>query len=128
MLKHNLFVVARNLAANRLIDGPVVFCEPYFMNQRETVERLLAGDYDGVQTFNKKEFPSIFQEYAGALVDGILEVYGPPRDPRLELVAETHADASAPDTGHTDAPPKDKPASTDKPKDKPEPAGPGSPG
>ncbi len=30
----NPYVFARNLAANRLVNGPVVFLEPYYMNNR----------------------------------------------------------------------------------------------
>jgi N-acetylmuramoyl-L-alanine amidase len=79
VLRHNYFIVARNLAANRMINGPVVFCEPYFMNDRITFRRLLAGDYEGAREFpDKKLYPSIFREYVNALVDGLVAVYGPP--------------------------------------------------
>ena len=55
-------VVARNLAANREYDGPVVCTEPYFMNNRVVYQRLLAGDYSGQRTFSGKAYTSIFRE------------------------------------------------------------------
>jgi len=70
-------VVARNLAANRLYDGPVVFSEPYLMNQRHTYQRLLAGDYDGEKEFSGKEFRSIYREYAEGITNGLIAAYAP---------------------------------------------------
>ncbi|MEM1057746.1 MAG: hypothetical protein AAGK14_00740 [Verrucomicrobiota bacterium] len=95
-------VVARNLAANRLYDGPVVFSEPYLMNQRHTYQRLLAGDYEGLKKFSGQEFPSIYQEYADGITNGLLDVYAPrsyrrPESKPLESVEpekETEATAS----------------------------------
>lgn len=70
-------VVARNLVANRLYDGPVVFSEPYLMNQKYTYQRLLAGDYEGEKEFSGKKFRSIYQEYANGITNGLLDVYAP---------------------------------------------------
>ena len=42
VIPNNPYVVARNLAANREYDGPVVCTEPYFMNNRVVYQRLLA--------------------------------------------------------------------------------------
>jgi len=72
----NSYVVARNLAANREYDGPVVCTEPYFMNNRVTYQRLLAGDYDGLRTFNGKPYTSIFREYADCVAQGLVKSYG----------------------------------------------------
>ncbi len=69
------YVVARNLAANREYDGPVVTTEPYFMNNKYVVRRLLAGDYEGTRPILDKSFPSIFREYAQAVTEGILNAY-----------------------------------------------------
>lgn len=74
----NLYVVARNLAANRNYSGPVVCTEPYFMNQVVTYRRLLAGDYEGTRLFDGKPYTSIFRDYAEALTAGLLRAYGPP--------------------------------------------------
>ncbi len=78
VLPGNLYVVARNLAANREYDGPVVCTEPYFMNNRITYQRLLAGDYDGQRTFNGKPYASIFREYAGCVAQGLVKAYAKP--------------------------------------------------
>ena len=74
----NLYVVARNLAANREYDGPVVCTEPYFMNNKITYQRLLAGDYDGQRTFNGMPYVSIFREYAGCVAAGLVKAYAKP--------------------------------------------------
>ena len=71
----NAFVVARNLAFNREHDGPVVVTEPYFMNERVTLLRLLAGDYKGVRLIAGKERESIFREYADCVAAGIVDAY-----------------------------------------------------
>jgi N-acetylmuramoyl-L-alanine amidase len=78
VLANNPYVVARNLAANREYDGPVVCTEPYFMNNRVAYQRFLAGDYDGVRTFNGKPFGSIFREYADCVTQGLVRAYAHP--------------------------------------------------
>ena len=72
----NPYVVARNLLLSREHDGPVVVTEPYFMNQPETLQRLLAGDYDGTRLIAGKQRISIFREYAEAVASGLVDVYG----------------------------------------------------
>lgn len=69
------YVVARNLAANREIDGPVVTTEPFFMNNHTVASRLVAGDYDGTRVFDGKPYPSIFRQYAQCVLEGLLECY-----------------------------------------------------
>jgi hypothetical protein len=78
VIPNNPYVVARNLAANREYDGPVVCTEPYFMNNRVVYQRLLAGDYDGVRKFNGKDYGSIFREYADCVAKGLLKAYASP--------------------------------------------------
>jgi hypothetical protein len=75
----NAFVVARNLAFNREHDGPVVVTEPYFMNERVTLLRLLAGDYKGVRLVAGKGRESIFREYADCIAAGLVDAYAEPR-------------------------------------------------
>ncbi|PWU05932.1 MAG: hypothetical protein C5B47_08275 [Verrucomicrobia bacterium] len=72
----NPYVVARNLALNREHDGPVVVIEPYFMNERVTLQRLVTGDYEGVRFISGELRPSIYREYADAVVLGLLDAYG----------------------------------------------------
>jgi hypothetical protein len=79
VVEGNRYVVARNLAANREYDGPVVVTEPYFMNHLLTNQRLYAGDFDGVRTFGKTQAGSIFREYAESVIDGLLDYYGDPK-------------------------------------------------
>jgi N-acetylmuramoyl-L-alanine amidase len=69
------FLWARNLLANRLYDCPVIFMEPYVMNSTLDYARIQAGDYEGLQEFGGKMLPSIFQEYTGALVEGLTRHY-----------------------------------------------------
>ncbi len=75
VLPHNDYVVARNLAFNREHDGPVVVTEPYFMNQPETLARLLAGDFAGERLLAGKMRVSIYREYADSVAAGLIEAY-----------------------------------------------------
>jgi N-acetylmuramoyl-L-alanine amidase len=75
VLPNDPYVVARNLAANREYDGPVVCTEPYFMNNRVVYQRLLAGDYDGTRNFSGKPYTSIFREYADCVAQGLVKAY-----------------------------------------------------
>jgi N-acetylmuramoyl-L-alanine amidase len=61
----------RNLAANRLYDGPVVYLEPYYMNNRIVYERIQLGDYDGEKPVHGRPVKSIFREYADAVMEGL---------------------------------------------------------
>lgn len=69
------FVWARNLLANRLYQGPVVFSEIYVMNNRTVFQRFQMGDYQGKQMINGSERPNIYEEYADALASGLREYF-----------------------------------------------------
>ena len=69
------YVYARNLLATRLYQCPTVYLEPYVMNSREVFARVQAGDYEGTRNIDGKEQPSIFREYADAVVEGLLDYY-----------------------------------------------------
>ena len=71
----NAFVVARNLAFNREHDGPIVVTEPYFMNEPVTLQRLLAGDYEGTRLVAGSPRGSIFREYASTVAAGLADAY-----------------------------------------------------
>jgi len=71
----NPYVWARNLLANRLYRCPVVFLEPYVMNNREVWERVQAGDYDGERVVADTLRPSIFREYAETVAEGVAQYY-----------------------------------------------------
>ncbi len=69
-------VYARNLIANRLYHGPVIYCEGPYMNARDAYPRIIAGDYLGVRTINGESVPSIYREYAASVERGILKYFG----------------------------------------------------
>jgi hypothetical protein len=56
----NPYLLLRNLGANRQIHGPVIYLEPYFMNNRIVWQRLQCGD------------DSIFREYADAVAEAVV--------------------------------------------------------
>jgi len=67
----NPYVFTRNLAANRLVNGPVVFLEPYYQNNRLVYQRIQLGDYEGLRDVNGTPMKSIFREYADAVAEGL---------------------------------------------------------
>jgi hypothetical protein len=73
----NRYVFARNLAANRLVNGPVVYLEPYYQNNRIVYQRLQLGDYDGTREIDGQSYRSIFREYADAVADGLSKLISP---------------------------------------------------
>jgi hypothetical protein len=77
----NPYVFARNLAANRLYNGPVVFLEPYYMNNRVVYQRIQLGDYDGTRDVNGTPMKSIFREYADSVADGLGKLIAPRSKP-----------------------------------------------
>src|SRR5687768_1266472 len=57
------YLWARNLLANRLYRCPVVFLEPYVMNNQEVWERVQAGDYEGSRLVAGSLRRSLYREY-----------------------------------------------------------------
>lgn len=74
-LKVGSFVWARNLAANRLFECPVVFIEPYVMNSKPVFDRIQAGDYEGRKAVDGRMQKSIYREYADGIVAGLVAYY-----------------------------------------------------
>jgi N-acetylmuramoyl-L-alanine amidase len=70
------YIWARNLLANRLFECPVVYLEPYVMNNREVHDRVQLGDYSGRRNINGTPRESIYREYVRGVVDGIVAYYG----------------------------------------------------
>lgn len=70
-LPENPYVWARNLMANRLYQCPVVFTEPYVMNNRDVFDRIAAGDYPGEKFIAGALRKSIYREYADAVAVGL---------------------------------------------------------
>ena len=69
------YVYARNLLANRVYRCPVIYCEPYVMNNQEVFDRIQAGDYDGTRDINGTQRKSIYREYADSVADGLADYY-----------------------------------------------------
>ncbi|MFH1066558.1 MAG: hypothetical protein V1746_01455, partial [bacterium] len=69
------YVWARNLLANRLYDGPTVFVEGPYMNDKGIYPRLIAGDYEGEKMIKEKKYRSIFREYAEVVAGGVINYY-----------------------------------------------------
>lgn len=69
------FVWSRNLLATRIYQCPVVYFEPYVMNEEITFQRLQAGEYPGIRTFGGKDYPNLYEEYASAVADGVASYY-----------------------------------------------------
>ena len=69
-------VYARDLLANRIYHGPVIYCEGPYMNARDAYYRIIAGDYLGLRTIQGQSVPSIYRDYASAVEKGVLEYFG----------------------------------------------------
>lgn len=69
------YIWGRNLLANRLFECPVVYLEPYVMNNAEVFARIQAGDYAGNRTVAGKLRPSIYREYADSVIEGLVNYY-----------------------------------------------------
>lgn len=69
----------RNLLANNLYPGPVLYVEPYAMNNIITARRMAMGDYEGTKTFDGKSYPSIYREYSDALAEALKIYYNQTR-------------------------------------------------
>jgi len=98
VIKGDDYVVARNLAFNRNHDGPVVITEPYFMNQTDTLVRLLAGDFTGEKTIAGKQRTSIYREYVECVVEGLLDAYARTPAPARRLPPQRPSQPQA--SGH----------------------------
>ncbi len=69
-------VYARDLLANRIYHGPVIYCEGPYMNARDAYYRIIAGDYLGMRTIQGQSVPSIYRDYATAVEKGVLQYFG----------------------------------------------------
>jgi N-acetylmuramoyl-L-alanine amidase len=69
-------VYARNLLANRIYHGPVIYCEGPYMNARDAYYRIIAGDYLGTRVIQGQRVESIYRQYAEAVEKGVLKYFG----------------------------------------------------
>ena len=70
------YVWARNLLANRLFECPVIYLEPYVMNNKEVHDRVQLGDYPGRRNINGIPRESLYREYVRGVVEGLVAYYG----------------------------------------------------
>ena len=75
----NPAVYARNLLANRIYQCPVLYYEPYVMNQEETYRRLLVGHYIGRTLLQDHLISSPMEDYARGVVRGLVAYYAETR-------------------------------------------------
>ena len=68
-------VYARDLLANRIYHGPVIYCEGPYMNARDAYYRIIAGDYLGLRAIQGQSVPSIYRDYAAAVERGVLKYF-----------------------------------------------------
>jgi len=72
---NNPYLWARNLLANRLYVGPVVFLEAYCTNSREAYQRIQMGDFEGFRDIDGRKVQSLYAEYVTGVVEGIVDYY-----------------------------------------------------
>lgn len=75
MVGDNPYVWSRNLLATRIFECPVVFFEPYVMNNEVVHDRVQAGEYRGIRKVAGEWRIDIFQEYALSVAAGVAEHY-----------------------------------------------------
>lgn len=71
----NPYIWTRNLLANRLYLCPVIFLEPYVMNNKDVHARVQAGDYKGIRKIGKTYRLSIYREYADSVTAGLVNYF-----------------------------------------------------
>jgi len=69
------YVFSRNLLANRLYQCPVLFFEPFVMNNSEVYQRLAAGDFIGRTLIDDSLKKSIYREYTRGIIEGLVSYY-----------------------------------------------------
>jgi len=69
------YLWARNLLANRIYNGPVIFLEAYAANSEEAYARIQAGAYPGLREWNGIMRPNIFVEYSQGVVEGLRQYF-----------------------------------------------------
>lgn len=71
----NPYIWSRNLLANRLYLCPVIFLEPYVMNNQQVHARVQAGDYRGLRKVGGEYRLSIYREYADSVTAGLVNYF-----------------------------------------------------
>lgn len=71
----NRYIYARNLLANRIYHCPVIFLEPYVMNNKLFYSRVAEGNYPGKRNLDGKYRKSLIREYADGVINGLKSYY-----------------------------------------------------
>ena len=71
----NPYVFSRNLLANRLYRCPVIYFEPFVMNNKIVAKRLMKGYFTGRTLVEDRLEKSIYREYAEGIIKGLVEYY-----------------------------------------------------
>ncbi|MCF6311631.1 MAG: N-acetylmuramoyl-L-alanine amidase [Verrucomicrobiales bacterium] len=71
----NPYIWSRNLLANRIYLCPVIFLEPYVMNNRQVHARVQAGSYPGTRKMDRTYRVNLYQEYAHSVTAGLLAYF-----------------------------------------------------
>jgi len=69
------YLWSRNLVANRMFPGPVIFIEGLYMNDVDAFYRIQEGDYEGIRTIRGKKVPSLTREFARIVADALIAHY-----------------------------------------------------
>jgi N-acetylmuramoyl-L-alanine amidase len=75
MVGKSPYVWSRNLLATRIFECPVVFFEPYVMNNQTVHDRVQEGEYRGIRKVNGEWRIDLFREYAHGVAAGVAEHY-----------------------------------------------------
>lgn len=73
------YVWARNLLANRIYQCPVLYFEPYVMNNEKTFHRLLLGAFIGRTLMGSELVTSPLEDYARGIASGLEQYYSKAR-------------------------------------------------
>jgi len=69
------YVWSRNLLATRVYECPVVFLEPYVMNNQVTHDRVQAGEYHGNREILGNSYVNLYEEYADSVATGVVTYF-----------------------------------------------------
>jgi hypothetical protein len=84
-------VYSRDLLANRIYHGPVIYCEGPYMNAKDAYYRIIAGDYLGTKNIQGQDVPSIYRQYADSVERGVLKYFGADNPPAVPATKDTPA-------------------------------------
>lgn len=76
LVSDNPYVWARNLLANRIYDAPVIYLEPWMLNNGSVYAWATLGDYEGEKPIDGEPRPALPAVYAGFVLEGLLKVLG----------------------------------------------------